>query len=49
MRTNFGKRKGGYVKKPKARLSLWALQEFYDRLEADSNRYGIIKTVWFRK
>ena len=36
MRTNFGKRKGGYVKKPKARLSLWVLQEFYDRLEADS-------------
>ena len=45
MSTNFATRKGGYVKRPKARLSLWVPQEFYDRLEADSNRYGITKTA----
>lgn len=45
MTTNFATRKGGYAKKPKARLSLWVPQEFYDRLEADSNRYGITKTA----
>ena len=32
-------------REPKARLSLWIPQKFYDRLDSESKRYGITKTA----
>ncbi len=37
--------KRGRMREPKARLSFWIPQKFYDRLDADSKRYGITKTA----
>ena len=32
-------------REPKVRLSVWIPQKFYDRLDADSKKYGITKTA----